>query len=43
MKILIIVLIAMVAVISAAFFAVYKSKKYMEKLYEGKEGMKHED
>ena len=37
-KILIFVFIAMVAVISAAFFAVFNTKKEMERLYEGKEG-----
>lgn len=38
MKILIVGFIAIVAVgFSAAFFAVNKSKKHMENLYEGKE------
>lgn len=41
-KIFIVVFIALVAVISAAFFAVFNTKKEMERLYEGKEGEDHE-
>ena len=37
-KIFIVVFIALVAVISAAFFAVFNTKKEMERLNEGKEG-----
>ena len=44
MKILIIGFMAIMAVgVTAAFFAVNKSKEYMKNLYEGKEGKQYED